>query len=68
MTCARFWSVGVLLIEQGVHDEHRTTCLDCQRQYRVHVALVGALALLGSERQPPADWQARVWHAVSKYD
>jgi len=66
MTCERFWSEGVLLLEQGLPDPHRATCLSCRREFELHQELVYALRLVGSEQPSAPDWQESVWRRIER--
>jgi hypothetical protein len=66
MSCERYWSDGVVLVEQGVADTHRETCEDCQRAHRDRAELIAALPLVGLERTGDSAWKARVWAEIDR--
>lgn len=66
MSCERYWSDGVVLVEQGVADTHRETCDDCQRAHRGRAELVAALPFVGIERTGDSLWKQKVWAEIER--
>lgn len=66
MSCELYWEHGVLLDEQGARDEHRATCLDCQRAHTERNALIAAIAEVDAELVGDPQWQDRVWAAIAR--
>jgi hypothetical protein len=64
MRCERYWSDGVLLIERGLPDPHRDSCLDCRREHEARGQIVRAFQLVGG-RSEDTQWQARVWRRIA---
>jgi len=64
MSCERYWSEGVVLVEQGQADPHRDTCSDCQRAHASRAELVGVLPLVHAMRTGNPRWKERVWRAI----
>src|SRR5262245_53877446 len=66
MSCDRFWREGVLLVEQGLPDEHRATCIPCHRAFEDYLDLTRAVKALGDDLPSAVGWQDRVWLAVHR--
>lgn len=65
--CDRFESEGLLRLEQGLPlDDHFETCPDCLAARRAHERLMGEVAAVGSDLEPPPQWKARVWEAIEE--
>jgi len=64
VSCERYWSEGVVLVEQGQADPHRDTCGDCQRAHASRVELVGVLPLVHAMRTGNPRWKERVWRQI----
>lgn len=67
MSCERFETEAVLLLERGLPlDEHFATCPDCLAARTAHDRLRAGIARLGEADAPPAGWQARVWERIGQ--
>lgn len=66
MSCELYWEHGVLLDERGERDEHRASCLDCQRAHTERDALIAAIAEVDAELIGDPHWQERVWAAIAR--
>jgi hypothetical protein len=64
MTCARYWSEGIVLVERGEGDPHRAGCVDCTRAHASRQELIEALPLIGAGRAGTRGWQANVWRQI----
>lgn len=64
-TCDRFEREGLLQLEAGEPlDSHFETCQDCLQARADYEQLAADLSALGSEDEPPADWQAQTWNRI----
>ena len=64
MTCDRYWTDGILLVEQGQPDPHRDGCADCQREHARRNELIGVLPLVHATRTGNPRWKERVWREI----
>lgn len=64
MTCERYWRDGILLVERGLTDPHRTSCADCTRAHAARAELVDALPLISDGHTGDPAWQAAVWRRI----
>jgi hypothetical protein len=66
MTCERYWREGILLVERGVDDPHRSACADCTSAHASRQELVEALPLIGAGRAGNPRWQRDVWRRIDR--
>jgi hypothetical protein len=65
--CDRFETEGLLQLERGEPlGEHFATCPDCRRARAVYERLRQDIADAGTEDEPPAGWEARVWERIGE--
>jgi hypothetical protein len=64
MACRRFERTGLLHEEEGLLDEHVSTCPDCQEARAAYQRLRQRIAGSGVDHRPPPGWQERVWEAI----
>jgi hypothetical protein len=65
-TCDHYELRGVVLAELGEIDPHLDGCAACRGLRSRHRALIGALAQIGADHQPPSNWQAQVWARIDR--
>lgn len=65
--CHRFETEGLLQLERGEPlGEHFATCPDCRQARAAYDRLRQKIAEAGTEDEPPAGWEARVWERIGE--
>lgn len=65
--CDRFETEGLLQLERGEPlGEHFATCPDCLQARAAYERLRQDLAGVGTDGEPPAGWEARVWARIEE--
>jgi len=68
MSCERYWREGILLVERNAPDPHRATCDTCQREHSARDQLVRAMRLVVDVSDGDAQWKARVWTRIARFE
>jgi len=66
MRCEHYWRDGILRVERGEQDPHRSTCADCRRAHDERDELVRTLPRVGATSSGDPHWQARVWSRIAR--